>query len=112
MNFLEYMSFDPSWFTSLPGILITLGVVVLLIALIVLLAGGKDKKENENIDEKVTDEGVSNDIVTPAAVEQTAMATEQVLQPEQASIEVPTPDVTIPNPQDAQQVQIPEPNVL
>ena len=50
MKILEYMSFNPSWFTTLPGVLITGGVVVLLIALIVLLTSGGSKKEEGSIE--------------------------------------------------------------
>jgi len=43
------MSFDLNWFTSIPGMLITGGVLLLLIALIIFIAtaGKKGKKSNE-----------------------------------------------------------------
>lgn len=50
MKILEYMSFNPSWFTTVPGILITGGVVLLLIALIILLTSGNSKKEEEVVE--------------------------------------------------------------
>ena len=37
MNITEFMSFDLEWFTTLPGLLITGGVIVLLIALIIFI---------------------------------------------------------------------------
>lgn len=47
MNIFEYMSFNPEWFLTVPGILITAGVVLLLIALIVLITSGKKDKDEE-----------------------------------------------------------------
>lgn len=44
MNVLEFMSFDPSWFITVPGLLITGGVLLLLIALIVFVATSKKDK--------------------------------------------------------------------
>lgn len=44
MNITEFMSFDLDWFTTLPGLLITGGVIVLLIALIVFIASNKKEK--------------------------------------------------------------------
>ena len=41
MKVLEFMSFDPAWFLTVPGLLITGGVVLLLIALIVFIATSK-----------------------------------------------------------------------
>lgn len=46
------MKFDFKWFTTLPGIFITVGVVLLIIALIILIVTGKkSKKEKKNIEE-------------------------------------------------------------
>ena len=44
MKVLEFMSFDPAWFLTVPGLLITGGVVLLLIALIVFIATSKKDK--------------------------------------------------------------------
>ena len=50
MNITEFMSFDLEWFTTLPGILITGGVVVLLIALILFIASNKkDKNKSQEV---------------------------------------------------------------
>lgn len=49
MKILEFMSFNPEWFLTVPGILITAGVILLLIALILLLTSGK--KEEEKVEE-------------------------------------------------------------
>lgn len=46
VKILEFMSFNPSWFLTLPGILITSGVVLLLIALILLITSGNKETEN------------------------------------------------------------------
>lgn len=53
MRILEFMSFDPSWFLTIPGLLITGGVVLLLIALIVFIATSKKGKGNANVDPTV-----------------------------------------------------------
>ena len=47
MKILEFMSFNPGWFLTLPGILITSGVILLLIALILLLTSAKKEEEEE-----------------------------------------------------------------
>ena len=47
MNITEFMSFDLEWFTTVPGILITGGVVVLLIALILFIASNKNDKNKQ-----------------------------------------------------------------
>ena len=45
---MQYMSFDLSWFTTLPGILITVGLILLLVGMIFYrLSGKKDKGENK-----------------------------------------------------------------
>ena len=44
MRILEIMSFDPSWFLTIPGLLISGGVLLLLIALIVFIATSKKEK--------------------------------------------------------------------
>lgn len=44
MRILEFMSFDPSWFLTVPGLLISGGVLLLLIALIVFITTSKKDK--------------------------------------------------------------------
>lgn len=53
MKILEFMSFDPSWFLTPSGLLITGGVVLLLIALIVFIATSKKDKGNAKVDPTV-----------------------------------------------------------
>lgn len=53
MRILEFMSFNPSWFLTLPGILITSGVILLLIALILLLTSTKKEEEEEIASQEV-----------------------------------------------------------
>ena len=44
------MSFNFKWFTTIPGILITAGVVLLIVAFVLLiLTGKKSKKEKKNM---------------------------------------------------------------
>ena len=50
MNITEFMDFDLAWFTTLPGMLITGGVIVLLIALIIFIVSNKkDKKKTPEV---------------------------------------------------------------
>ena len=51
---VDYMSFDLSWFTTLPGLLITGGVALLIIALIVLVITGKKSKKEKKAKEETT----------------------------------------------------------
>ena len=46
VNVTNFMSFDIAWFTTVPGMLITGGVIVLLIALIVFIASNKKGKKS------------------------------------------------------------------
>ena len=64
MNITEFMSFDLKWFTTLPGLLITGGVIVLLIALIIFIIS--NKKTDKQIKDEVTQQPVdSQDMVQP-----------------------------------------------
>ena len=44
-------NFDLSWFTTVPGMFITGGVVLLIIALIILLVTGKKSKKEKKLQE-------------------------------------------------------------
>lgn len=63
MNITEFMDFDFAWFTTLPGILITGGVVVLLVALIIFIASNKKDKKNKTPEVAAVDNNmnVAND---------------------------------------------------
>ena len=64
MNITEFMSFDLEWFTTLPGLLITGGVIVLLIALIIFIIS--NKKTDKKIKEEIVQQPVeSQDMVQP-----------------------------------------------
>ena len=52
MRIFEIMSFDPSWFLTIPGLLITGGVFLLLVALIVFITTSK-KEKGANVDPTV-----------------------------------------------------------
>jgi hypothetical protein len=65
------MKFDISWFTTIPGILITCGVVLLILALIIFIVTSKKNKKDEN-KEEVKEEKLENvaqakDVAAPAA---------------------------------------------
>ena len=51
MKIVDFMSFSPDWFLTLPGILITGGVVLLLIALVILLTSNKKGDKSEKTGE-------------------------------------------------------------
>lgn len=60
MNITEFMDFDFAWFLTLPGMLITGGVIVLLIALIIFIASNKkDKKKNVEVASDYNNVGTS-----------------------------------------------------
>ena len=94
MSLLDYMSFDVSWFTTLPGILITVGLVLLLGGLIFyILSGKKDKGEvAENADAPKA-EGEEAPATAEAAPAETPAAPEVVATPEV------TPEVAAPEAQ-------------
>ena len=77
------MSFDLKWFTTLPGIFITVGVLLLIVALVILIVSGKKSKKEKkamednaslqpdlnnvirNSDSTQTNEQIGTPIVTP-----------------------------------------------
>lgn len=68
MNITEFMSFDLEWFTTLPGLLITGGVIVLLIALIIFIIS--NKKADKKIQEETVQQSVeSSNMEQSASVE-------------------------------------------
>ena len=48
------MNFDLNWFTTIPGILITLGVVLLIVALIIFIVTSKNNKKNKDANATAT----------------------------------------------------------
>lgn len=104
MKILEFMSFSPSWFLSLPGILITSGVVLLLVALIILLSSNKkDDLDTSDIGKNIQEQPEQFQQVN---TEQVAVPSAPV-QPEV----VQTPSVVVPESMPAAPVQQPEPVV-
>lgn len=92
MNITEFMSFDLEWFTTLPGVLITGGVIVLLIALIIFIISNKKnekKKEEEKEKEAQAINEVNNEMpVMPPQIPINELA---------ATVNVPVvPEVTAP----------------
>lgn len=86
MKVLEFMSFNPGWFLTVPGILITAGVILLLIALILLLTSGK--KEEEKVEEVAVP-------VNPVIEPQQPQTVEPVAVP-QMPVENIEPTISIP----------------
>lgn len=96
MKVFEIMSFNPSWFLTLPGILITAGVILLLIALILLLSSGKKEEVVENttaMEQPIPTEPVST--VEPVQVAVPQMPEANIEPP---VVDVPTPVQTIETP--------------
>ena len=86
-------NFDLSFFTSIPGMLITGGVLLLLIALIIfIVTGNKDKKKKKD---EVKNEVSDTSIATPSV--DVAVTTEEVVSNlNQVNPTVETPTVTTP----------------
>lgn len=86
-------NFNLSFFTSIPGMLITGGVLLLLIALIIfIVTGNKDKKKKKD---EVKNE-VSDAVATTPSVDVAVSTEEAVNNLSQASPTVETPTVTTP----------------
>ena len=51
------MNFDLTWFTEIPGILVTIGIVLLIVALILLVVTGKRSKKETNADGTPVEKG-------------------------------------------------------
>lgn len=113
MNILA-IKFDLNWFLTVPGMLITGGILLLLIALIIFIAtsGGK-KKDKKDVKELVnTNEGVnsvtpSEQVVNPAVVEPipTPIVDQMPQQVTSEVVEPVTPQIPI------EPVVVPEPTV-
>ena len=75
-------NFDLSFFTSIPGMLITGGVLLLLIALVIFIATGskKGKKNKKGEEQNVAVTTDKNTVVSTPTVEAT-VATEPVVMP-------------------------------
>lgn len=83
------MNFDIEWFTTVPGLLISLGVLLLFVALIsLILSTGKKKKELKGKDVD-TEVAVNPENIDAPIVNADAMVVEQVYE------QVPTEDVAV-----------------
>lgn len=116
MKILEFMSFNPSWFLTIPGILITVGIILLIISLILLLTG-KDKTEEKvevetKVPEQVSDINQNTNVVAePVAVPSIPVEEEQTLpvNPGVVDLNVSAPVVEENTTNKAPEVQIFEP---
>ena len=59
------MNFDFSWFLTIPGMLITGGVLLLIVALIILIVSGKKGKKNPQDEQEVNVNSMVNNNVAP-----------------------------------------------
>ncbi len=98
-------NFDLSFFTSIPGMLITGGVLLLLIALIIFIATGSKKGKK---DKKEEIENVDNDTVATTPTVDMNVATEPNMSTEEVNTTVETPDVISAEPavEDAPQIVV------
>lgn len=100
------LAFSLNWFTTIPGILISLGVVLLIIALILFIVGGKKTKKEEKVVTKDDTLAVENTSNTPEVTPIADVDTNTVeVQPEMSmgeskfeDIQVGTPGIDSINP--------------
>lgn len=100
--FVEYMSFDVSWFTTPSGIMITIGTILLLVGLILyILSGKKDKGENSTVtpeESKAEATPETTETVSAASADANANVVEESPQPV---------DVVVPEAESQAQVEVP-----
>src|SRR5574344_2099526 len=70
--------FSLNWFLSIPGILISGGVILLLVALILFIATSKNNKKVGDVPITVADSNVSNPVVSETKVESPVNANDKV----------------------------------
>jgi len=97
MNITEFMSFDIAWFTTLPGIFITSGVVILLIALIIFIVTNKKSTKSVVENETTSDfnselnnsnnGGVNVDVTPNSNVMMQEAVVQPTVMPEVSSVE-------------------------
>lgn len=76
------MNFDLSWFTTIPGMFITGGVILLIIALISLIATGKkSKKEKKKMEEKEQMENQTPEVESVEATTSVPVENQPIAQP-------------------------------
>lgn len=101
------MKFDLSWFTTIPGILITCGVVLLIVALVIfIITSRKNKKEGkENSEDSKQDTSApqSDQNATPVVVDNSPLPNIEannsaVATPIEAPEAIPVPVETTPTP--------------
>lgn len=126
------LAFSLNWFTTIPGILISLGVVLLIIALILFIVGGKKTKKeevavvNNEVEPAMEDASISD--VTPIAdIDVSAVEVQPELsveEPKFEDIQIGTPGIDPINPvefdvtstdelakvEETNEIQIEEPN--
>ena len=64
------MNFDLSWFTTIPGLFITAGVILLIIALIILIITGKKSKKEKKAKEAKQEENSTPMMTSPTNTNQ------------------------------------------
>lgn len=114
------MNFDLSWFTTVPGLFITAGVLLLIVALIILIVTGKKSKKEKKAKEAEQNVSATPTMTGPVpvnqgqnmnSVKQTTMTdVSQPAMPEVAMNQIPQqvmPEASMP---EVQQQVIPEQN--
>ena len=110
------LAFSLNWFTTIPGILISLGVVLLIIALILFVVGGKKTKKEDvvvaNDEAAPAMENTSISDVTPIAdIDVNAVEVQPELsveEPKFDDIQIGTPGVDPINPVELEEVSTDE----
>ena len=88
------MKFDLSWFTTIPGILITCGVVLLIIALIIFIITSKKNKKEESKGEVAATQNVADQIATPIEIDNTPLPS--MTSSNDAAVPIGLPDEPVP----------------
>ncbi len=98
------MKFDLSWFTTIPGILITCGVVLLIIALVIFIVTSRknkklDSNKVENTDNSVNVQNTQNDniqAVTPVEIDNAPLQDINNVPSNDAAVPIELPAEPIP----------------
>ena len=88
------MKFDLSWFTTIPGILITCGVVLLIIALIIFIITSKKNKKEESKGEVAATQNVADQTATPIEIDNTPLPS--MTSSNDAAVPIGLPDEPVP----------------
>ena len=105
MRILDSMSFDPSWLLEPAGILITIGVISLLIALILLVTASKREEKKEET--AITGEPKVQNSAIPQQP-QGIPVDQAIPNPNEPKVEVKVPEVNVPTSTPVETIEVPK----